>query len=176
MNMKKWLISLATVFNGLVFGGASVAQAQTYSGVRPVDRFSLVFETRSYHFGGGYNNFNPGAGFEYRLNRTFHVGAGGYYNSIENFSAYALVGAETTGSKFFGVGGEVGIITGYAYPVIPAAMPYVRIGSREGRFNLKIDALPPLPGVTPALVTLQVRMKLGQVNKPVFAERHRYHR
>ncbi len=169
MNIKKWLVSLAAVFS------MAAVRAQPLMRTQPVDRFSLVFETRSYHFEEGYNNFNPGIGFEYRLNNTFHIGAGGYYNSLERFSGYALAGAETSGKRFFGVGAEAGIVTGYDWAVTPAAMPYVRLGSRESRVNAKIDVMPPIPGVTPALVTLQLRVKLGKTG-PLFVQpRHCHH-
>jgi hypothetical protein len=128
------------------------------------DKISLVFETVSYHIGGGYNNINPGIGLEYRLSDRFHMGAGIYRNSMEVTSVYALAGFETNGKKWIGIGGEAGIITGYNESIIPAAMPYLRIGSRNGRLNAKIDVLPPVPDLTPLVFTCQLRLKLRQQN------------
>ncbi|MCE9506735.1 MAG: hypothetical protein K8R48_00250 [Alphaproteobacteria bacterium] len=123
-------------------------------------KVSLVFETVSYHIGGGYNNINPGIGFEYRLRDRFHVGAGIYRNSMEVPSVYALAGIETSGKKRIGFGAEAGIITGYNESIIPAAMPYLRLGSRNGRLNAKIDMLPPVPDLTPLVFTCQLRLRL----------------
>lgn len=125
-------------------------------------KVSLVFETVSYHLGGGYNNINPGIGFEYRLRDRFHVGAGAYYNSMEAPSVYALAGFETSGKKRLGVGIEAGVITGYNESIVPAAMPYLRLGSRNGRLNVKLDVLPPVPDLTPLVVTCQLRLRLGK--------------
>jgi hypothetical protein len=124
-------------------------------------KISLVFETVSYHLGGGYNNINPGIGFEYRLRDRFHIGAGTYRNSMEVQSVYALAGFETNGKKRIGVGAEAGIITGYNESIIPAAAPYLRLGSRKGRLNVKIDMLPPVPDLTPLVFTCQLRLRLG---------------
>jgi hypothetical protein len=124
-------------------------------------KVSLVFETVSYHLGGGYNNINPGIGLEYRLRDHFHIGVGTYRNSMEMQSVYALAGFESSGKKRIGFGAEAGIITGYNESIIPAAMPYLRLGSRKGRLNVKIDVLPPVPDLTPLVFTCQLRLRLG---------------
>lgn len=151
---------------GLLFPPATIRAQNTER--PPADllaRTNMVFETASYHFGGGYNNFNPGAGFEYRLSRHFHAGAGLYKNSIEELSVYALGGVETNGRRFMGAGIEVGVVSGYTEGIIPSAMPYLRLGRRDGRVNIKINAIPEIKNVTPAVVAAQVRVRLASPGK-----------
>jgi len=133
------------------------------------ERLSVVFSAASRHFGWRqfpdngqmrtFNEFNPGAGLEYRLNDTFHVEAGAYKNSLYRTSMYASVAAETNGSKFLGAGVQAGVLTGYDTPVPLAAIPYMRFGSRDGKVNVKVNVIPPIPNVTPFTLGAQVRVK-----------------
>ena len=168
--MKKFFLTALLALQGLFAtqGNAQkqIAAESPHKGKIEQDisagKVSLVFETVSYHIGGGYNNINPGIGLEYRLRDRFHIGTGTYRNSMEVQSVYALAGFETRGKKRIGFGAEAGIITGYNESIIPATAPYLRIGSRDGRLNVKIDMLPPVPDLTPMVFTCQVRLKLGK--------------
>lgn len=156
--MKK-LVTVTGFALATIFGSASASAQKTLNG--PQDRFNAVVTTMSHHFGSqGFNEFNPGLGAEYRLSPTFHVGAGAYYNSVKKLSAYALVGAETNGDRFLGAGAEVGVVSGYLTdsPVVPSALPYLRIGKRTSFANVKIGCIPNIKDVTPTVLTLQVRL------------------
>lgn len=135
----------------------------------------LAIETVSYHIHDSYfpdakywdnrrlrkfNAFTPGIGFEIRLNNYFHAGAGVYRNSIYKTSGYGLIGVETNGNKPVGVGIEGGIVSGYEKSVTPTALPYLRLGSRKGRINVKLAVIPEIENVTPYVLTAQVRVKL----------------
>lgn len=113
-----------------------------------------------------YNEFNPGVGVEFRINKYLHTGAGVYKNSIHQTSVYALLGTETSRSKFLGAGMEVGAVTGYFKPIIPSAVGYVRLGREDQAVNVKIGGIPPIKDVTPAVVTAQVRVNLDALFKP----------
>lgn len=123
------------------------------------------FGQRSYWDANGenrkWNETNYGAGLEYQLSKHFYAAAGGYKNSIHRGSFYLGIGAETNGSKPLGLGLQAGLITGYEIPVVPSIIPYVRIGSRNAPVNLKINVIPPIKGLTPAVVALQARFKIG---------------
>lgn len=153
--MKKALLSAALISGSF----CAAAQRVPFS-----DRTSVVLETVSHHFGKyrhEFNNLNPGIGAQYKISRLFHVGAGVYHNSLEKTAVYGVVGIETDGGKPYGAGLEIGAVTGYANPVTPAALPYVRLGRKDGKMNAKIDFMPPLKNVTPAVVALQLRFRLS---------------
>ncbi len=163
--MKK-LVAFTGFALATIFGSAAASAQKTLNG--PQDRLTAVVTTMSHHFGSqGFNEFNPGLGAEYRLSPTFHIGAGAYHNSVKKLSAYALVGAETNGDRFLGAGVEAGVVSGYLAdsPVIPSALPYIRIGKRTGFANAKIGCIPNIKDVTPTVLTLQVRINPFGVSK-----------
>lgn len=130
---------------------------------------SIVFSTVSRHFGDHdflengrqrpFNEFNPGIGLEYRLNEHFHLEAGAYKNSLYRTSAYAGIGVETSGSKFIGAGAQAGLLTGYKTKSPFAGMPYIRVGPRDSDVNFKVNIVPPIEGLTPGTVGVQMRVK-----------------
>lgn len=171
--MKKLILATALVLNALALPLNKVAAQEKDTEPESFkDRTSLVVSAGSYHIGQRtfydngeqrhFNEFNPGFGLEYRLNDKFHLVACAYRNSIYNTSVYAGAGYETDGSKFLGFGVDAGIVTGYELPVAPAVVPYLRIGPRNDRFNVKLNVIPPVKGVTPAVVALQARISLGK--------------
>lgn len=167
--MKKFLLMGLLAMQSLFAPEKAEAQAPLYPDNVPTGyhidlsskKLSLVFETVSHHFEPGYNNINPGIGFEHPVGRHFHVGAGVYHNSLKKTSLYFSGGVETNGRRFVGLGAEFGVVSGYLFGFTPAGFPYVRLGRIDQRVNLKLAGLPPIEDVTPALVTLQVRYKLS---------------
>jgi hypothetical protein len=122
-------------------------------------KISMVFETISYRVGDRHNSSTPGIGLEYRLRDHFHLSGGFFANTYsQKFCAYALAGFETNGEKAVGIGTEIGVATGTHVPLV--VVPYVRFGARDGRLNLKLNAIPPGPG-TPLTFGCQLRWKLG---------------
>ena len=168
--MKKQFLTAAFLVNALALPLAN-ANAQDSAEPKNGD-ITLVISGASHHFGQRsywdengqnrkWNETNYGAGLEYQLSKHFYVAAGGYKNSIHKPSFYAGAGVETNGSKPLGIGLEAGLITGYEIPVVPSAIPYIRIGSRNAPMNFKVNLIPPIKGVTPAVVAMQARLKIG---------------
>lgn len=103
--------------------------------------FALLLTLFSHHFleRREFNETNPGAGIEYRLNRNTFVGGGAYFNSNRKWSTYS-----TLRWQWKCVGLEFGGATGYRYPIIPLAFAYVMVGP------VKVNVLPskrPIVGV-----------------------------
>lgn len=88
-----------------------------------------------------FNESNPGVGVELACDGR-HLAFGYYFNSSWRHSVYAVVGIETPQRWGLSVGAEVGVATGYRYPVIPLAFPYLRAGTRHA--GVKINVLPTL--------------------------------
>lgn len=110
---------------------------------------TIVFTIASLHINDSrhYNQINPGVGVEWAIDDASHVGAGAYLNSSGRWSIYGSLGRAWTRHRY-GVGAELGLVTGYRYPVIPLAFPYITFSS--GRFAVKINVLPirrPIIGV-----------------------------
>lgn len=171
--MKKQIMAAALIFNALAvpLSNASAQDAKPSSPEK--GDVSFVLSGVSHHFGQRsywddkgqnvkWNEVNYGAGIEYQLSRHFYATAGGYKNSIHKASFYAGAGIETDGSRKLGAGVEAGIITGYEIPIVPSLIPYIRIGSRNDPFNLKVNLIPPIKGLTPAVVALQARFKIDK--------------
>ncbi|MDI1226879.1 MAG: hypothetical protein PSY14_04255 [bacterium] len=169
--MKNKFLAAALLVNALALP-LSDAAAQDSAGEPKQGDVTAVISGLSHHFGQRsywdengqnrkWNETNYGAGLEYQLSKHFYVAAGGYKNSIHRASFYGGVGAETNGGKPLGLGIEAGLITGYEIPVVPSVIPYVRIGSRNAPVNLKINVIPPIKGLTPAVVAVQARFKIG---------------
>lgn len=162
--MKKYVVCVA--FAAAVLAGLGLrAQTAPVARARPPHgaKVSAVFATTSRHFSKDkFNEFNPGLGAEYRLNRWLHAGAGVYYNSLHRVSGYVVAGVEITPARFIGAGVEVGAVSGYSKKefMMPAGLPYLRVGRRTGAVNAKVGFIPPLKGKTPAVATLQIRVSL----------------
>ena len=166
--MKNKCIAAFMVAAGLYLPG--IAAAQSAAPDPPESRLSLTISTASHHFRDRtfqdrdkhvqrpWNETNPGIGLEYRVSPRFHVRAGYYRNSIYRDSFYAAAGLETSGKKLFGAGIEAGAASGYYSPVMPVGFLYGRIGSRDGRINLKINAVPSKKPI----VAAEVRIRLGR--------------
>lgn len=171
--MRKFIVAAALALSALVtpLSQASAQSTEPQKDKEP-SKLTLVLAGASHHFGQHefwdngqlrpFNEFNPGLGLEYKLSKHFHASAGTYKNSIYRQSFYAGIGIETDGSKPLGAGIELGGITGYAeLPVIPSAIPYLRFGSQDGRVNFKLLGIPPIKNLTPAVLGLQMRVKIG---------------
>ena len=103
--------------------------------------WAAVLTLASYHVGadpGRFNRVNPGLGIE-RTAGARSIGVGVYQNSEWRVSTYAVLGYERGGRVSFGV--QVGIATGYRWPVLPIVAPYVRVKFGAG-FSVRILALP----------------------------------
>lgn len=94
-----------------------------------------------------YQQFNPGIGVEWAVDEITRVGTGAYRNSSGRLSVYGTAKREM-GMGRFGVGLEVGAVTGYKWPVLPLAFPFVRVSA--GQWQVKVNVLPtkrPIIGV-----------------------------
>ncbi|HYD17449.1 MAG TPA: hypothetical protein VEF76_03095 [Patescibacteria group bacterium] len=167
--MRLRLVAAAIAFNALTLP-LSPASAQEAAGTEKGD-VALLVSGASYHVGQRtyrdengqsrkWNEFNPGLGLEVQLSRHFYLAAGGYKNSIHKPSLYAGIGAETDSRRRWGLGVQAGLITGYEIPVVPSAIPYLRIG-RQDKANVKINVIPPIKGLTPAVAAVQLRIPIG---------------
>lgn len=121
-------------------------------------RGEMMTGFRSHHFGGGdFNEQNTGLG--YRSPGGWMFGA--YNNSLGKPSAY--VGKEFA-TNLLGEGGDhrldagvmLGGVTGYGRPVTPAVLPELIYRMPEGR-SLAATVVPPIKGVTPATLAIQMR-------------------
>ena len=87
--------------------------------------------TTSYHFNNGgydFNNYNPGIALNYKLNYTFSVESGMYYNSFRETSVYGAISQKLDSERWLEVGLMYGAVTGYFNrPVIPMAALYAEI-------------------------------------------------
>lgn len=175
MGFRKNLAALALVFTALA-APVGQASAQDNNPAPPKDdasKVSLVVSGVSHHFGQRsywdadkgqqrpWNEVNPGIGIEYNLGDHWHLSAGTYKNSIYRQSFYVGGGVETNGGKNYGLGADIGAITGYEIPVTPSIVPYLRLGKRDGAFNVKILGIPPIKGLTPAVLAVQALLKIG---------------
>lgn len=112
----------------------------------------------SKHMGpGNYNEDNSGIG--YRSDDGYMVGA--YKNSLNKPSAYLAKEFTTDPYKLGPLGLQLGAVlggaTGYGRPVTPVVMPEI-LGSMDGS-TLALGLVPPVKGVTPATLALQLRKK-----------------
>lgn len=156
--MKKTILT-AVLTLGAIFTG--VAQK------RVENKLSVVVVTTSYHFTSErFNQCNTGIGLEYRWSPILYAGAGVYRNSMDCTSIYTGIGIETNAKKHIGVGVMGGIISGYQSPgyFAPIMMPYLRFG-RQDRINAKINIMPPLKEITPAVAALQIRVPVNVFKK-----------
>lgn len=110
---------------------------------------ALVFTVASLHMNDSrdYQQFNPGFGVEWAVDEITRFGLGAYRNSSARLSVYGTVNREMNFGRV-GVGLEVGGVTGYKWPVLPLAFPFVRVSF--GRWEIKANVLPtkrPILGV-----------------------------
>lgn len=115
---------------------------------------ALVFTVASLHLNDSrrYNQVNPGFGVEWELDDRTRAGMGAYLNSSARLSVYGSVNREVTFGRF-GVGLEVGAVTGYEWPVLPLVFPFGTV--RLGRWQIKANVLP----TNRPIVGLQVRVQ-----------------
>lgn len=168
--MKMKLAAAFVAAQGLLFADSAAAQNAASAPDPRESRLALTVTTVSHHFRDRtfhdrdkdihrpWNETNPGIGLEYRISPYFHARTGYYRNSIDRNSIYGAVGLETSGKKFFGAGIEVGAASGYYSPVMPVGFLYGRIGSRDGRVNVKINGVPSKKPI----IAAEVRIKLGK--------------
>ena len=110
---------------------------------------ALVFTVASLHMNDRrhYEQMNPGVGVEWAVDEIARAGTGAYRNSSGRLSVYGTVNREMDFGRF-GVGLEVGAVTGYKWPVLPLAFPFVR--ASFGSWQVKVNVLPtkrPIIGV-----------------------------
>jgi len=71
-----------------------------------------------------YNEINPGLSVECSLNSIIRLEAGGYVNSIHNFSFHTGIILKKDLNKDWRIGTNIGIVSGYE--VDAAVVPFVR--------------------------------------------------
>jgi hypothetical protein len=137
---------------------APPGEASPLQFVDPVMRGQMMSGFLSKHLGGGDFNENNG-GIGYRSDDGLM--AGYYRNSLNKHSLYA--GKEFTTDKYrlgpaeMRLGAVLGGVTGYGKPVMPVVMPEV-LGS-IGDHTMALGMVPPIKGVTPATLALQLRKR-----------------
>jgi opacity protein-like surface antigen len=158
--MKKSLIAAAFACSAMLGTAAAAQQTETPVALAPVvvpnksfwDNLSLTVSGLSAHIGKHsfvdsdsvskhYREFNPGIGIEYRLSEHFQIGAGTYENSQLARTWYAMGGWEPDSRSFLGGGIKAGLATGYNLPVVPAVLPYIRVGSARNLFNANVGLM-----------------------------------
>lgn len=146
-------------------GGGEFPQRQEPQGeqsplqfVDPVLRGQMMSGFLSKHLGGGdYNENNGGIGYR----SDDGLMAGYYRNSLNKHSLYA--GKEFATDKYrlgpadMQLGAVLGGVTGYGKPVMPVVMPEV-LGTM-GDHTMALGMVPPIKGVTPATLALQLRKR-----------------
>lgn len=115
--------------------------------------------SKHYNLGeyGWANPMNPGVSVE-KQKATWHMAAGGYYNSSRKLTVYGTVGREKQIAARLSYGYEVGFATGYTRGVVPMGAIFARVGSRSGT-HVKINLI---PSHRPALA-VQVGFRVGGV-------------
>ena len=117
-------------------------------------RWSVSIGSKHFNTDVDYNEFNPGVGYEARLDADSKVYAVGgmYYNSESTTSMYGGVGHEGIQvHPDVQLGAEVGLVTGYSGGfILPVVAGVVRVSD-----HLKMLVLPPTP-VSPLTVGVQV--------------------
>lgn len=133
----------------------AIARAIEEGSRKPSGR-ELMSGFMSKHFGGApMNESNTGLGYRSPDGWMF----GGYKNSLNKPSVYA--GREFLGNLFgdgenrLQGGVMLGGATGYGRAITPVVMP--QLVARMGDRSLALGALPPIKGVTPATIALQLR-------------------
>lgn len=126
--------------------------------IDPVIAGQLMTGFMSKHMGpGNFNENNDGLG--YRSDDGYMVGA--YRNSLNKPSVYLAKEFTTDPYKLGPLGLQLGAVlggaTGYGRPVTPVVMPEV-LGTMDGS-TLALGLVPPVKGVTPATLALQLRKK-----------------
>lgn len=116
---------------------------------------ALVFTVASLHLNDSrdYQQFNPGVGVEWVADEITRAGVGAYRNSSARLSVYGTVSRELDMGRF-GVGLEVGAVTGYKWPVLPLVFPFARVS--VGDWQVKVNVLP----TTRPIIGFQVRKAL----------------
>ena len=110
----------------------------------------------SHHAKGDYNENNRGIGYEYRKGK-FGDSAGYYLNSLSRDSVYAGVSYRLYDNGTVAAGVMGGIVTGYNYPIVPLALPFLQLTA--GSFAVMVTASPPIPNVTPFVVAAQFKWR-----------------
>lgn len=108
----------------------------------------------------GYNEKNFGAGVEYQ-DGDLLVTAGGYRNSFNRNSAYAMIGGLPINFGPFRIGGVVGLVNGYPRMnnggIVPAAAGVIALEGEQAGVNLII--IPGIKEKTPLTIAVQVKVK-----------------
>ena len=104
-----------------------------------------------------YNENNQGLGYVSPDNWML----GAYMNSLGKPSVYGAKKWETDPMKLgpadMRAGLLAGLVTGYGKPVMPLLMP--EVSATFGERQLGLGFVPPIKGVTPAVLALQLRKK-----------------
>ena len=116
----------------------------------------LVVPIASYHTErNGYNQINPGLGFERSINERWSFGGGFYRNSYRRDSFYAGATYMRWRIGEIRLGTSLGLVTGYG-GVLPMAAPTAVWDS--GGVGISVMVTPPVSGK--ALVGLMLRWRI----------------
>ena len=111
----------------------------------------------SHHAKGEYRENNYGIGLEVRPNPQLSYNVGYYRNSLDRDSYYAGVQYRAITVGNFAFGGMVGAVTGYRHSITPMALPFVEWSYK--RVVVMATAIPPIPGVTPFTMAVQLKWR-----------------
>lgn len=119
------------------------------------------FVTR--HASPGWEERNEGVGLMWRRTDAVRVGGGFYRNSLGQGSYYAVTNIQAGGSTFrYGI--NVGLATGYAWPLAPVVVPELAFRTGGAEAALLLQPLR-ISGKQEAYVALQFRFSFGGSNK-----------
>lgn len=106
-----------------------------------------------------YNEQHLGVGISIDLSNKSYLSIGSYYNSIERQSAYITYGHIVYNyNDVIRLSLQAGLVSGYGYSVIPTAAPVISIGNS---YRLNIDLIPPVEGLTPAVVFANISVTVN---------------
>ena len=105
----------------------------------------------SHHAEGDYNEDNQGVGYEYRKGQLSYA-AGYYRNSLYRDSVYAGIGYRVFDNGTISAGVLGGIVTGYYYPIVPMALPFLQLTA--GGLAVMVTVLP-----APFIVAAQIKWR-----------------
>jgi len=109
----------------------------------------------SKHFGGSYNSFNLGLGYETERTEFITVGVGLYQNSFRDISTYTMVEALPFKIKNIKIGFVTAAVTGYRYKIAVVAAPTLVYN------NFKIIGLMPVSDTKPG-IAIHFRVEINK--------------
>lgn len=144
--------------------------------ITPCSADELELHLTSYHFDesddGDFNEFNIGAGYNYKFNTKTYAVIGAFNNSYDKLAVYAGAKWLPIHKKFFKAGVVGGVVTGYeddtdANEVQPILLPEVQFHYKQ--FYLVSRFAPDLGGNSSAAITFSLGFILPGKSQDSFA-------